>query len=49
MSTSAGKRLLISGWWGMCRHPNYLGDLLISLSYALATGKAVSGTSKWQM
>lgn len=38
MPTSSGKRLLISGWWGMCRHPNYLGDLLISLSYALTTG-----------
>lgn len=38
MSTSSGKKLLISGWWGMCRHPNYLGDLIISLSYALCTG-----------
>ncbi|XP_062570420.1 delta(14)-sterol reductase LBR-like [Saccostrea cucullata] len=38
MPTQSGKRLLISGWWGMCRHPNYLGDLLISLSYSLCTG-----------
>ncbi|XP_022322283.2 delta(14)-sterol reductase TM7SF2-like isoform X1 [Crassostrea virginica] len=38
MPTESGKRLLISGWWGMCRHPNYLGDLLISLSYSLCTG-----------
>lgn len=39
MPTESGKRLLISGWWGMCRHPNYLGDLLISLSYSLCTGR----------
>ena len=39
MPTSTGKRLLVSGWWGMCRHPNYLGDMLISVSYALTTGK----------
>lgn len=38
MPTESGKRLLITGWWGLCRHPNYLGDLLISLSYALCTG-----------
>ncbi|XP_045182043.2 delta(14)-sterol reductase TM7SF2-like [Mercenaria mercenaria] len=38
MPTSSGKQLLISSWWGMCRHPNYLGDLMISLSYALCTG-----------
>ncbi|XP_060569912.1 delta(14)-sterol reductase LBR-like [Ruditapes philippinarum] len=38
MPTSSGKRLLINSWWGMCRHPNYLGDLIISLSYALCTG-----------
>ncbi|XP_056010272.1 delta(14)-sterol reductase LBR-like [Ostrea edulis] len=38
MQTKSGKRLLISGWWGVCRHPNYLGDLLISLSYSLCTG-----------
>ncbi|KAK3095741.1 hypothetical protein FSP39_018423 [Pinctada imbricata] len=38
MPTESGRKLLISGWWGLCRHPNYLGDLMISLSYALMTG-----------
>ncbi|KAH3798352.1 delta(14)-sterol reductase TM7SF2-like [Dreissena polymorpha] len=38
IATKSGKHLLISGWWGTCRHPNYLGDLIISLSYALFTG-----------
>ncbi|VDI50187.1 lamin-B receptor [Mytilus galloprovincialis] len=36
--TSTGKNLLVSGWWGLCRHPNYLGDLIISMTYALPNG-----------
>ena len=34
-----GKKLLVSGWWGLCRHPNYLGDLILSLSWSLPCGK----------
>ena len=26
IETAAGSRLLVSGWWGMARHINYLGD-----------------------
>ncbi len=37
--TSTGKKLLVSGWWGMCRHPNYLGDLTMALSWSLTCGK----------
>lgn len=33
-----GGRLLVSGWWGILRKPNYLGDLLIALSFSLPTG-----------
>ncbi|XP_013389225.1 delta(14)-sterol reductase isoform X2 [Lingula anatina] len=33
-----GKRLLVSGWWGLCRHPNYLGDLIIGLAWSLPCG-----------
>ncbi|KAG9099497.1 erg24, C-14 sterol reductase [Ceratobasidium sp. 370] len=36
--TERGTRLLTSGWWGMCQHPNYLGDLVMALSYSLTTG-----------
>ncbi len=30
-------RLLDTGRWGMCRHPNYFGDFLVYLSFALAS------------
>lgn len=31
-------KLLLSGWWGKARHFNYTGDLMLSLSFCLATG-----------
>lgn len=33
-----GDRLLVSGFWGMARHMNYTGDLLLALSYCLPCG-----------
>ncbi|XP_038047003.1 delta(14)-sterol reductase TM7SF2-like isoform X1 [Patiria miniata] len=36
--TATGKRLLVSGWWGLVRHPNYLGDLILALSWSLYCG-----------
>ncbi|GAB5583314.1 delta(14)-sterol reductase LBR [Prionailurus iriomotensis] len=36
--TSTGKDLLVSGWWGFVRHPNYLGDLLMALAWSLPCG-----------
>jgi len=38
LPTSSGKRLLVSGWWGLCRHPNYLGDLIMSVAWSLPCG-----------
>nr|XP_057933976.1 delta(14)-sterol reductase TM7SF2 isoform X2 [Doryrhamphus excisus] len=38
IATSTGKRLLVSGWWGLVRHPNYLGDLLMALAWSLPCG-----------
>jgi protein-S-isoprenylcysteine O-methyltransferase Ste14 len=35
ISTSRGGLLLTSGWWGLSRHMNYFGDLLIALSWCL--------------
>jgi protein-S-isoprenylcysteine O-methyltransferase Ste14 len=33
--TVLGTRLLTSGWWGVARHVNYLGDLLMGLAWCL--------------
>lgn len=38
IQTASGSRLMTSGWWGMARHINYLGDWLLSWSYSLPTG-----------
>ncbi|TCD64525.1 erg24, C-14 sterol reductase [Steccherinum ochraceum] len=38
MTTASGSKLLTSGWWGFSRHPNYVGDLLMALSWSMATG-----------
>ncbi|KAK9768163.1 erg24, C-14 sterol reductase [Basidiobolus ranarum] len=38
MTTEAGSKLIISGWWGRSRHINYFGDWLMSLSWCLPTG-----------
>jgi delta14-sterol reductase len=38
IETKSGSKLLISGWWGIARHMNYLGDLLMALSWCLPCG-----------
>ncbi|KAH7100262.1 ERG4/ERG24 ergosterol biosynthesis protein [Auriculariales sp. MPI-PUGE-AT-0066] len=38
MVTESGSKLLTSGWWGFLRHPNYLGDWIMALSWSLLTG-----------
>ncbi|KHN97097.1 C-14 sterol reductase [Metarhizium album ARSEF 1941] len=40
METKAGSKLLVSGWWGIARHINYLGDWIQSWPYSLPTGLA---------
>lgn len=36
--TPSKNRLLVSGWWGMCRKPNYLGDIIMSVCWSLTCG-----------
>ncbi|XP_068730271.1 delta(14)-sterol reductase LBR-like isoform X1 [Montipora capricornis] len=36
--TSSGKRLLVSGWWGLVRHPNYLGDIIMGFAWTFPCG-----------
>ena len=38
IKTKRGTKLLLSGWWGMSRHPNYLGDVLMAVAYSLPCG-----------
>ena len=38
ISTQRGTKLIVSGWWGVCRHPNYVGDLLMALAWSLPCG-----------
>ncbi|XP_066561386.1 delta(14)-sterol reductase LBR [Amia ocellicauda] len=36
--TATGKSLLVSGLWGVVRHPNYLGDIIMALAWSLPCG-----------
>jgi len=35
IKTKEGSLLLTSGWWGLCRHPNYLPDLMMAVVWML--------------
>ncbi|GAA6015786.1 hypothetical protein JCM10207_008794 [Rhodosporidiobolus poonsookiae] len=36
--TERGTRLLTSGWWGLSRHPNYMGDWIMAWAWCLPAG-----------
>ncbi|MBW2499913.1 MAG: hypothetical protein JRF61_21725 [Deltaproteobacteria bacterium] len=38
--TEQGRLLLVSGWWGMARHANYLGDWMMGLAWSFNCGFA---------
>jgi protein-S-isoprenylcysteine O-methyltransferase Ste14 len=38
IQTTSGTLLLTSGWWGLARHSNYLGDLMMGLAWCLPAG-----------
>ena len=40
IETKTGSRLMVSGWWGVARHINYLGDWLQAFPYSIPTGFA---------
>lgn len=40
-----GSRILCSGWWGLARHINYLGEILMAIGLALPGGGAGAGWS----
>jgi protein-S-isoprenylcysteine O-methyltransferase Ste14 len=38
IQTEHGSKLLVSGWWGVARHLNYTGDLMMGLAWCLTCG-----------
>ncbi|GAX81135.1 hypothetical protein CEUSTIGMA_g8569.t1 [Chlamydomonas eustigma] len=40
LKTERGTKLIISGWWGMSRHINYLGDWIMGVAWCLPCGIA---------
>ncbi|XP_055051502.2 delta(14)-sterol reductase TM7SF2 [Misgurnus anguillicaudatus] len=38
IKSPSGKSLLVSGWFGWVRHPNYLGDIMMMLAWCLPCG-----------
>ena len=40
ITTQSGSKLLVTGWWGVSRHINYLGDWIMSWAWCLPTGLA---------
>mmetsp|Transcript_19337 Transcript_19337/g.32406 ORF Transcript_19337/g.32406 Transcript_19337/m.32406 type:complete len:317 (+) Transcript_19337:553-1503(+) len=38
ITTKSGRKLLVSGWWGMARKINYTGDWFMGCAWCLTTG-----------
>ncbi|KAK9904927.1 hypothetical protein WJX75_005751 [Coccomyxa subellipsoidea] len=38
ITTASGRRLIVSGWWGIARHINYFGDWLMAWAWCLPCG-----------
>jgi len=38
LPTASGRGLLVSGWWGVARHLNYTGDIVMAWTWALTCG-----------
>jgi len=37
IKTQRGSLLLVSGWWGISRHSNYLGDWLMGVAWRISS------------
>lgn len=44
IETKSGSKLMVSGWWGLSRHINYLGDWVMAWAWCLPTGFATPVT-----
>lgn len=36
ITTASGRRLIVSGWWGVARHINYFGDWLMACAFFIS-------------
>jgi delta14-sterol reductase len=45
--TDGNKSLLVNGFWGLSRHINYLGEILMATGIVLATGHGFSSFWPW--
>lgn len=41
LCSPSGRKLLVSGWFGWVRHPNYSGDILMTLAWCLPCGETL--------
>jgi len=41
VTTAGNKKLIVSGWWSLVRHPNFLGEVIIQWSWALPAGFSI--------
>ena len=37
--TKDGRNILIDGFWGTLRHPNYTGDFMMNVAWSMICGK----------
>ena len=44
VTTAGNKKLIVSGWWSLVRHPNFLGEVVIQWSWALPAGVYITIT-----
>jgi len=45
MVAGGNKKLIVNSWWGIVRHPNYLGEILITWSWVLPAACSLGRTA----
>ena len=45
--TVPGTRILVSGWWGLARHVNYLGEILQAVALSVPGVVVGHGVGRW--
>jgi len=45
LAAPGNKKMIVSGWWGLVRHPNYLGEILMTWSWVLPAVSSLGKTA----